>query len=110
MTAPWVGALVALLAVVGWLGASVGGAALVRHRAAAAADLAALAAAQDVVRGQPSACRRADRVARANEAVLLRCEVSGLEASVVLRLEAVGPYAEAGLRSARAGLVTGPHR
>lgn len=45
------------------------------HRARAAADLAALAAAQPVLRGGAPDCSAADAVARANGAVLRTCDV-----------------------------------
>lgn len=45
----------------------------VRHRATAAADLAALAAADVAPRGQAVACARARQVAQANGARVVRC-------------------------------------
>jgi secretion/DNA translocation related TadE-like protein len=64
------------LAVVAW-----GAAALARHRAEAAADLAALAAAS-----APSAgCARAARVAAVNGGDLAGCQVNG-DGSVVVRV------------------------
>ncbi|WP_406380576.1 Rv3654c family TadE-like protein [Streptomyces sp. NBC_00197] len=54
-----------------------GHAAVTRHRAAGAADLAALAAADHWSDGSTVACARADRVARAQNARLVRCAVEG---------------------------------
>ena len=64
------GAVVVLALTVAWWA----GAVSVRHRAAAAADLAAVAGAQAWVRGEP-ACAAARRYADANGALLVRCEV-----------------------------------
>jgi secretion/DNA translocation related TadE-like protein len=56
----------------------VGGLAVVaRHRAEAAADLAALAGAAAVPTGTVDACAQADRVARANGGRLDSCTVAG---------------------------------
>ncbi|WP_448321418.1 Rv3654c family TadE-like protein, partial [Streptomyces sp. CO7] len=56
---------------------------VVRHRASAAADLAALAAARHWPDGTAAACARADRVVRAQRAQLVRCEIAGEVADVV---------------------------
>ncbi|MFI8102629.1 Rv3654c family TadE-like protein [Streptomyces sp. NPDC086023] len=63
-----------------------------RHRAAAAADLAALAAATVWARGEPEACAVALRVARAQGAELSRCAAAGEVADVAARVRA-GPFA-----------------
>ncbi|WP_374939611.1 Rv3654c family TadE-like protein [Streptomyces sp. UH6] len=57
---------------------------VVRHRAAAGADLAALAAAGHWPDGAGTACGLADRVAHAQKALLVRCEVTGEVADVVV--------------------------
>nr|WP_264203132.1 Rv3654c family TadE-like protein [Streptomyces bambusae] len=62
-----------------------------RHRAAAAADLAALAAAARWQLGEQAACRAADKVARAASASLARCAVTGEIADVTARSPA-GPF------------------
>lgn len=74
---------------------------VLRHRAAAAADAAAVAAA-DVLRGiAPGApCRSAARVAAAHGAELAACSVHGFDVSVMIRLAA--PTGAIGAR-ARAG-------
>lgn len=71
-----VGAMAALCAVFGVV-LVMGRAAVARHRAAGAADLAALAAADHWSDGSVAACARADRVARAQNARLVRCAVEG---------------------------------
>ncbi|MGW0119047.1 Rv3654c family TadE-like protein [Streptomyces sp. NPDC003327] len=62
-----------------------------RHRAGSAADLAALAAADRALWGEREACAAAGRVAAAQGAVLVRCEVRGEIADVSAR-PADGPY------------------
>nr|WP_127360371.1 Rv3654c family TadE-like protein [Actinacidiphila soli] len=59
-----------------------------RHRAGAAADLAALAAADHALEGEATACALAARVASAQGARLLRCAVVGEIADLTA---AVGP-------------------
>ncbi|WP_443051563.1 Rv3654c family TadE-like protein [Streptomyces sp. NBC_00234] len=88
--------LCAVFAVVLALGQAVA----VRHRAGGAADLAALAAADRALQGAAAACGAAGRVARAQDAVLVRCAVRGEIADVTARA-GFGPY-EPSVRS-RAG-------
>lgn len=57
-----------------------------RHRAAAAADLAALAGAEHAASGGPEPCVVARRVARANGAELRDCVVDGGEVEVQVRV------------------------
>ena len=85
--------------------ATLGGGYLARHRAAAAADLAALAAAGQVWSGAPAACSAAGGVAEANGAVLRSCRVRGEQVEVVTAVEVAGPAAVLGdpARRARAG-------
>ena len=73
-----VAALVAVLSAVLGLVGAVGG----RHRAEAAADLAALAAAGQAVRGEAVACRRAGDVAAGTGGRIVLCRVHGVEAVV----------------------------
>ncbi|MEV6681336.1 Rv3654c family TadE-like protein [Streptomyces erythrochromogenes] len=77
-----------------------GQAVVARHRAAAAADLAALAAAATWAHGPDTACAAALRVARAQGAELAGCRLGGEVAEVAARV-AVGPF-RPGIR-ARAG-------
>ncbi|MEU9856810.1 Rv3654c family TadE-like protein [Streptomyces sp. NPDC047974] len=71
---------------------ALGQAVAARHRAGGAADLAALAAADRAVRGEPEACAAARRVAAAQGAELLHCRLTGAEAEVTARV-AAGPWA-----------------
>lgn len=81
-------AMCAVFAVVLALGQVV----VARHRAGAAADLAALAAADLALEGAGPACAVAARVARAQGAALVRCAVDG-EIADVTATAALGPYA-----------------
>lgn len=85
-------------------GAQVGSAVVARHRAQAAADLAALAAAGVLPSGQETACGVAREVAAANSATVTACEVAGLD--VVVRVEARAAVGVA-RAVARAGPVAG---
>ncbi|MEU2829520.1 Rv3654c family TadE-like protein [Streptomyces lavendulae] len=69
-----------------------GQAVVARHRAGAAADLAALAAAVTWARGPEEACAVAGRVARAQGAEVAVCRVGGEVAEVTARVRA-GPFA-----------------
>ncbi|MFK0046782.1 Rv3654c family TadE-like protein [Streptomyces sp. NPDC090741] len=77
-----------------------GQAVVARHRAAAAADLAALAAAATWTHGPEAACAAARRVAGAQSAAVTACTVQGEVAEVAAR-PATGPFAP--MISARAG-------
>jgi secretion/DNA translocation related TadE-like protein len=78
----WVaGAIAALLVVVGLI-IGLGAAANTRHRAAAAADLAALAAAATAISGQDTACGRAGWVAERMSVTLTACRLDGWNAEV----------------------------
>ncbi|MFD9454392.1 Rv3654c family TadE-like protein [Streptomyces sp. NPDC059985] len=63
-----------------------------RHRAGAAADLAALAAAASWSHGPVAACAAAVRVAGAQGARVTACRVEGEVAEITARVEA-GPFA-----------------
>lgn len=92
-------AVAALLAAV--LG--VGGAVAARHRAAAAADLAALAGAAHAWSGREAACAEAAAVAARMDVELLVCDLAGLVITVRVARQVPGlGRAEA---SARAGPV-----
>jgi secretion/DNA translocation related TadE-like protein len=77
-----------------------GEAVLARHRAAGAADLAALAAADHWMEGAGKACAVAGRVAGAQGSRLVRCALVG-EVSDVTAASAAGPFT--GEVRARAG-------
>ncbi|MER5371879.1 Rv3654c family TadE-like protein [Streptomyces sp. NPDC002553] len=70
---------------------ALGQAVVVRHRAAGGADLAALAAADHWMDGAAAACARAERVARAQGARLVRCAIVG-EVSDVTAASGRGPF------------------
>lgn len=88
----WSVGVIALLCVVFGVVLAMGQVVLVRHRAAGAADLAALAAADHWVDGATAACAEADRVARAQHARLVRCAIGG-EISDVTAASGREPFA-----------------
>jgi secretion/DNA translocation related TadE-like protein len=77
-----------------------------RHRAAAAADLAALAAAGQLRTSGGEPCAEAERVSWANGAALRRCAVVGWEVEVVVSAPGGGPlrWLADPERRARAGI------
>lgn len=95
-------ALLAVTVVVLQLGTAVA----TRHRAEAAADLAALGAAAYAVEGEVTACERARVVTDSMDAELARCELQGWDAVVEVRL--AGPATLAGLGSASGRARAGP--
>ncbi|SDO90845.1 helicase/secretion neighborhood TadE-like protein [Klenkia soli] len=104
----WTVALAAVLALVGAATVLVGAAVVARHRAGAAADLAALAVAGRAVLGDPAACDTGRAVAQANGADLTSCTVGpdavvAVEVAVPVQLGPVGVTQAAG--RARAGPV-----
>jgi secretion/DNA translocation related TadE-like protein len=84
---------------------ALGGGILARHRAAAAADLAALAAAEELRLGTGSECAEARAVAETNGGVLQSCQVEGSLVEVAVTAPVVGPSAWLAdpVRRARAG-------
>ncbi len=106
----WVLALAGVLALVGLAGALVAAAVTARHRATAAADLAALAAAGSAVEGHADPCAAAAAVAEANGASLRSCTVDPAavaDVAVGVPVE-LGPLGEREATArARAGPVTG---
>jgi secretion/DNA translocation related TadE-like protein len=96
--------VVVLLAVTGG-SAYLGAAVVARHRAQAAADLAALAAAARVPAGPQTACVQANAVARAMQVSTADCVVDGLDVVVTIEVGlAVGRWGKA-RAAARAGPV-----
>jgi secretion/DNA translocation related TadE-like protein len=75
------GGIAALLLLVALI-AGIGGAANTRHRAASAADLAALAAAGQATAGQQAACAKAGLVADRMRVHLSACRIIGWNAEV----------------------------
>lgn len=64
--------------------AHIGAAVVARHRAQAAADLAALAAAGRLSAGRPAACAAAEAVVTAMRAAAAGCSVQELDVTVVV--------------------------
>ncbi|MFF7608420.1 Rv3654c family TadE-like protein [Streptomyces parvulus] len=88
----WSVGAVAVLCLVFGIVLGLGEAVVARHRAAGGADLAALAAADHWSRGGTAACAEAERVARAQEARLVRCVLTG-QVSDVSAASGRGPFA-----------------
>jgi secretion/DNA translocation related TadE-like protein len=85
---------------------AIGSATVARHRAQAAADLAALAAAMKVLEGESVACARAAEVSAHNGASLVACRLDGFDVIVTVEVAATGSALwGAARRSARAGPV-----
>nr|WP_243394198.1 Rv3654c family TadE-like protein [Mycobacterium ahvazicum] len=96
-------AIVAVLLCVTGAGAYIGSAVVARHRAQAAADLAALAAAARLPTGAAAACARASAIARTMRVDDVGCRVEDLDVVVTVRVAVVfGGVAQA---AARAGPV-----
>jgi secretion/DNA translocation related TadE-like protein len=73
----WALTVVSVLAAAVAAGLSVGAVVLTRHRAAGAADVAALTAAARVVDGATAACEQARAAAEADGGRLIRCTIEG---------------------------------
>jgi secretion/DNA translocation related TadE-like protein len=104
----WVLALSGVLAVIGVAAVLVGAATVARHRATAAADLSALAAAGRAVVGSPAPCATAADVAMANAAELTGCTVGAdavVEVSVSVPVRLTGLGVHRATAHARAGPV-----
>ena len=94
-------AMVAVLLCITGAGAYLGSVVVARHRAQAAADLAALAAAARLPSGVAAACARAAAVAHAMRVDDAQCDVDGLD--VVVTAQVVVAFAGAARAVARAG-------
>ncbi|MDV3124100.1 helicase [Mycobacterium sp. 21AC1] len=99
-------AMVAVLVVSTVAGGYLGAAVVARHRAQAAADLAALAAAGMVGAGAEAACARATMIATAMRVAVAACRVEGLD--VVVDMDAVANLGRFGVGPARAVARAGP--
>jgi secretion/DNA translocation related TadE-like protein len=95
--------MVAVVLFVTGAGAYVGSVVVARHRAQAAADLAALAAAARLPSGVGAACARATAVARAMRVDEVGCRVDDLD--VVVTVEVAVVFAGVARAAARAGPV-----
>jgi len=93
--------MLAVLLCVTCAGAYVGGVVLARHRAQAAADLAALAAAARLPSGTEAACAQASTVARTMRVDDVGCRVDDLDVVVTVRVVVV--FAGGAQAAARAG-------
>lgn len=98
-------ALAALLALT-VLVTHVGGVIAARHRAQAAADLAALAAAAELPAGADAGCAAAEALGRHMKAGVVRCEVAGWD--VLIEVEEKVPSGPFGSQSIRAIARAGP--
>ena len=85
---------------------ALGSAVVGRHRAQAAADLAALAGAQEVVAGNAAACAEAGQVGRRMGGAVVRCSVEELD--VVVTVEVPVMLGRFGNGPARASARAGP--
>lgn len=94
--------MIAVLMVLVAVGVQIGAAVVTRHRVAAAADLAALAAAGQLVVGGDRACERAGRIAQRMSATMTACRISEWEAYVEVTARPPGWAALAGTASAHA--------
>jgi secretion/DNA translocation related TadE-like protein len=86
----WIVVLLGLVAMSATVVLVVGHAVAQRHRAATAADLAALAAAERVLSGPAEACARAATVARAHGGMVESCQSAGTSVEVVVALPGEG--------------------
>lgn len=100
--------LILVLVSVTVLVAGLGAVAVTRHRAATAADLAALAAAGQALEGRVTACRAAARVAEAQGAEVADCRLDGSDALVEVTVRPPGRLGALG--AARAWARAGPER
>lgn len=78
--------MAAALVLIAVASAHIGSAVIARHRAQAAADLAALAGADAVPAGIGVACARAERLAQEMDAVLGSCALDELDVVVTVRV------------------------
>ena len=94
--------VVAVLLLAGFTATALGAVAVARHRASAAADLAALAAAARAVEGTAPACAAGRRAAAGAGGVLRSCRLDGDVAEVVTVVRPSGWLGELGQATARA--------
>ena len=87
-------------------GVYVGSAVIARHRAQAAADLAALAAAVNLADGTGAACTKASALARAMRTAVTQCVVEDLD--VIVTVDAPLLFGRMGVGPARATARAGP--
>jgi secretion/DNA translocation related TadE-like protein len=95
-------AVIAAVLVVATAGVQLGAAMVTRHRATAAADLAALGAAVDAVYGETRACERATWVVERMGGALVSCRLDGWDALVEVTARPPEPLDRFGAATARA--------
>lgn len=95
--------MVAVLLSVTGGGALLGAAVIARHRAQAAADLAALAGAARIPAGSTAACAAAQRLAGDMSAYEFRCVVDGLDVLITVAVPVPGWRLAPARATARAG-------
>ena len=98
--------MVAALTLVAAVGLTLGSAIVSRHRAQAAADLAALAAASGLTAGPAAACARAAAIATAMGAEAASCVVAELDVVVSVAVRAGSRFGGVAHAAARAGPTT----
>jgi secretion/DNA translocation related TadE-like protein len=98
--------MMAVLLALTTAGVYIGSAVVARHRAQAAADLAALAAAVHLAGGVDTACAQAAALTDAMGATLTQCAVEDLD--VVINVAAAVPLGRFGFGPARATAKAGP--
>ncbi len=105
----WAAAAIGVLMLIMMFGVGLGLAIGGRHRAEAAADLAALAAAAHALDGEEAACAYADRVVAAMDGRLRSCHLDGWQVSVEVETRTWLPLIPGGnsYGRARAGPVDG---
>jgi secretion/DNA translocation related TadE-like protein len=98
--------MMALLMAITIGGVYIGTAVIARHRAQAAADLAALAAATHIADGADAACAQASALAHAMHTTVARCVVEGLD--VLVTVDSPATAGHLGVGPARASARAGP--
>jgi secretion/DNA translocation related TadE-like protein len=98
--------MMAVLVTLTAFGGYIGSAVIARHRAQAAADLAALAAAVHLAEGVDAACTQASALARAMRTVVTQCAVEDLD--VVVTVDAPLAFMRLAVGPARASARAGP--
>jgi secretion/DNA translocation related TadE-like protein len=99
-------AMIAVLVAVTTGALCLGSAVIARHRAQAAADLAALAAARRLADGPDAACAQATAIARAMKSAIAQCTVDGVD--VVVAANVLVTLGKLGMGTASASARAGP--
>jgi secretion/DNA translocation related TadE-like protein len=98
----WAAGAVAVLVSTAVFGVYLGEAAVIRHQAESAADLAALAGAAQVIAGEQYACAQARRVTDRMRVRLVACHIRGWDILVDVAARADGWLSGLGAATARA--------